>query len=303
MGVSSSVVDESHPAYLRFLDCFAAGASLQDIYSDSSHGFGVRERQPLTDPEDERRLLAACRLQFERVFSHSVNLADPIDRTLGLTGKLVLDFGCGTGALAVAVALKGAVVTAADPTAISLEACRWRALYFGLDEVRVKTVQLDIRPTLPFADASFDLVTCNSVFEFIPSERQAYLRELVRVTRPGGHVVLSTENGLYPRDYYTRLWFPLLRREKMRRLNVPYGLTYFELRRWLRATGRRVVDRSVRNEFNSLDNFVARRRLTGSRLLASASAVANAGVKGAFRLIGLPSQLLFPYTTFVFEVH
>lgn len=296
-----SVLDEGHPAYQRFLDCFAAGASLQDIYSESSEGFGVRERQPLADPQAERRLRAACRTQFERVFSHTLNLAEPIERTVGLAGRRVLDFGSGTGALAVAVALKGATVTASDPTPVSLEACRWRATYFGLDEARVRTVRLDVRPGLPFEDGSFDMVTCNSVFEFIPADREAYVRELVRVIRPGGHLVVSTENGLYPRDYYTRRWFPLWRRREMQRQNVPYGMTYFELRRWLRASGRRLVDRSVLNEFNSLDNFIARRDRDsrGTKLVATA----NDLVKRVFRVLGLPSQLLFPYTTFIFELH
>ncbi len=298
-----TVVDESHPAYEKFLACFVEGASLQDIYTESEDGFAVRTRKSVDDPAVQRKLRASCRVQFDRIFSHQRNLAEPIAEHIGLEGKNVLDFGSGTGALAVAVALKGASVTATDPTAVSLEACNWRARYFGLDESRVRTVHIGIEPGLPFADASFDMVTCNSVFEFIPSRRDQYVRELVRVLRPGGHLVLSTENGLFPIDYYTRRLFPLFRRSLMRKINAPYGLTYFELKRWLRMTGRQVNDLSKSNAFNSMDHFIARRREAGGGVVVEAANLANTALKGACRALGLSSQIFFPYTTFMFELH
>jgi 2-polyprenyl-3-methyl-5-hydroxy-6-metoxy-1,4-benzoquinol methylase len=296
-------VDEQNAAYQNFLDCFIRGASLQDIYSDYDKGFGVRRRGAELDDATRARLARACRVQFDRIFSHAANLADPIDRMIGLQGKQVLDFGSGTGALAVAVAMKGASVTATDPTRLSLDACEWRARYFKLDEGAVRTVEIGVKPGLPFSDGSFDMVTCNSVFEFIPARRDEYVRELVRVLRPGGHLVLSTENGLYPVDYYTRRLFPLFRREQMQRLNMPYGMTYFELRRWAKSSGRRLVDRSLMNEFNSMDNVVARRRLSNPGAGTELLNLCNTALKHACRALGVPSQLLFPYTTFVFEMH
>jgi ubiquinone/menaquinone biosynthesis C-methylase UbiE len=300
--LSQATIDESHPEYVKFLECYIEGASLQDIYGESKEGFGVRRRRNVDDPEVRRRLSAACRVQFDRMFSHEKTLAEPIERLLGLAGKHVLDFGSGTGALAVAVARRGATVVATDPTPVSLKACTHRAAYFGLDESRVRTVALGIEPGLPFPDRSFDLVTCNSVFEFIPSRRDEYVRELTRVIRPGGHLVLSTENGLYPVDYYTRRLFPLWRRTTMRRLNVPYGMTYFELRRWVQASGRSVKDLSLDNRFNSLDHFIARRRQDGGARLAAVAGMVNAVLKGACRVVRLPSQIFFPYTTFMFEL-
>lgn len=298
-----TAVDEGHPAYEKFLASFIKGASLQDIYTESEDGFGIRSRKEVDDPAIQRKLRAACRVQFNRIFSHQRNLADPIAAHLGLQDKNVLDFGSGTGALAVAVALKGATVTATDPTPVSLEACNWRARYFGLDENQVRTVEIGVTPGLPFADCSFDMVTCNSVFEFIPLRRDEYVRELVRVLRPGGHLVLSTENGLFPVDYYTRQLFPLFRRAHMRRINAPYGLTYFELKRWLRKTGREVKDLSKSNAFNSIDHFVNRRREAGGGFVAEAANLANTALKSSCRAIGLSSQIFFPYTTFMFELH
>jgi SAM-dependent methyltransferase len=53
---------------------------------------------------------------------------------------------------------------------------------------------------LPFADASFDLVTSFQVLEHVP-DPAPFLAELARVTRPGGSVILATPNAatrLYP---------------------------------------------------------------------------------------------------------
>ena len=46
---------------------------------------------------------------------------------------------------------------------------------------------------LPFADSSFDFVSCNHVLEHI-FETEKFLREIRRVTQPGGLVVISVPN-------------------------------------------------------------------------------------------------------------
>lgn len=57
-------------------------------------------------------------------------------------------------------------------------------------------VQADIGE-LPFADGSFDRVLCTSVLVHLEDEQEG-LAELVRVTRPGGRLVLSANNLLHP---------------------------------------------------------------------------------------------------------
>jgi SAM-dependent methyltransferase len=49
---------------------------------------------------------------------------------------------------------------------------------------------------IPVADASFDVVLCLQVLEHVPDPAAA-VRELHRVVRPGGRVLLST-HGIYP---------------------------------------------------------------------------------------------------------
>ena len=49
--------------------------------------------------------------------------------------------------------------------------------------------------SLPFADASFDLVTCTEVIEHLEHYRQT-LREMHRVLKPAGRLVVTTPNIL-----------------------------------------------------------------------------------------------------------
>lgn len=58
----------------------------------------------------------------------------------------------------------------------------------------VRAVVADLARRLPFADQSFDVVHSNQVIEHVPDIDQ-FLSEMYRVLRPGGYVVISTENG------------------------------------------------------------------------------------------------------------
>ncbi len=56
---------------------------------------------------------------------------------------------------------------------------------------------------LPFEDASFDLVICSEVLEHIPDEKTA-VREIIRVLKPGGTLVVSV-----PRYFPERICWAL----------------------------------------------------------------------------------------------
>lgn len=111
----------------------------------------------------------------------SAGLAD-LAGTLG--SARVLDVGCGPGALtSELVARVGAVnVTAVDPSAPFVAAARERN--------PGATVLLAAAEVLPFADASFDAAFAQLVVHFM-TEPVGGLREMRRVTRPGGVVAAS----------------------------------------------------------------------------------------------------------------
>lgn len=56
-----------------------------------------------------------------------------------------------------------------------------------------RVVRADLNRDLPWRDSSFDVVTSNQVIEHL-YDTDTFMRECVRVVRPGGLVVMSTEN-------------------------------------------------------------------------------------------------------------
>ena len=98
----------------------------------------------------------------------------------------VLDVGCGSGRLTVALALAGASVTGLDSSRQRLDDASRRASEAG---VRLKLLRADMEERLPFADASFDGVASRLAL-MIAVDPLATLRELGRVLEPGGRVAI-----------------------------------------------------------------------------------------------------------------
>jgi SAM-dependent methyltransferase len=96
-------------------------------------------------------------------------------------GQSVLDVAAGTGNVAIRAAEKGALVTASDLTPENFAA--------GRREAAARGVELEWREAdaedLPFADASFDVVTSSMGAIFAPDHRRV-AHEMLRVCRPGG---------------------------------------------------------------------------------------------------------------------
>ena len=112
-------------------------------------------------------------------------------RSLELGGgpSRVLDLATGTADLALLIARKhpGAHVTGLDPAGRMLDVGRAKALDAGLDG-RVRLVTGDAE-RLPFPDDHFDGVTLAFGIRNVPDRGRA-LREMGRVTRPGGRIAV-----------------------------------------------------------------------------------------------------------------
>ena len=105
----------------------------------------------------------------------------------------VLDVGCGTGKLAGRVADAGYRVHGVDPSRAMLQLLRERRPDIG--------TAVSDGTSLPFAEGTFALTYCVAVLHHIADAdavRRA-LAEMVRVTRPGGDVLVWDHN---PRNPY-----------------------------------------------------------------------------------------------------
>jgi ubiquinone/menaquinone biosynthesis C-methylase UbiE len=95
----------------------------------------------------------------------------------------VLDVGCGTGNLAVELAR--------NPGLTSIEAFDFSPSYIAYAKARGADPRINFQTAdacaMPFADGTFDLTLSMLVLAFIPEPQRA-VREMVRVTKPGGIV-------------------------------------------------------------------------------------------------------------------
>jgi 2-polyprenyl-3-methyl-5-hydroxy-6-metoxy-1,4-benzoquinol methylase len=104
-----------------------------------------------------------------------------------LTGKEVLDFGCGDGENATQLARLGAHVTGIDISPELIDLARQRAVLDGVEE-NTEFVAADIEDK-PFSDNSFDFVLCSAVIHHVVIERTVPL--LYACLKPGGRAIMA----------------------------------------------------------------------------------------------------------------
>jgi SAM-dependent methyltransferase len=138
----------------------------------------MNPNQALWEKGDFTRIAATMRTSGEAL----------VDR-LGITkGLEVLDLGCGDGTTAVPAARRGADVLGVDIARNLVDAGNKRAADEGLGNLRFQ--QGDACALTDLADDRFDLVV--SIFGAMFAPRPIDVaKEMVRVTRPGGRIVMG----------------------------------------------------------------------------------------------------------------
>ena len=135
----------------------------------------------------------------------------------------VLDLPAGNGLLANAIRNMGHEVACGD-----------------INRERPDYHYVDMSQPLPFAADTFDAVLCLEGVEHLVNP-VAYIRELSRIVRPGGHIVLSTPNVM---NFWSRLHFlftgayyqfnpaavPELKPDEAADRGHVFPLSYFQLR-------------------------------------------------------------------------
>ena len=149
---------------------------------------------------------------------------------INANSKRVLDVGCGPGNLLVAL-------SADTPELLIGVDVDETFLVFGRSQVEksidpsstVPTLFRASLPVLPFADETFDLVTCFLVMPHVPDDNAA-LTELARVLKSGGTLAISGHGLGFPLRYLKRF---RLRPLQMYLASLIYRCTG---RKWIRNT-------------------------------------------------------------------
>ena len=157
----------------KLIDAYSAEehAARADVYFEAiDNPWAFHLKKPFQSPDDARATMAG--------FSAILSLGNIRQ------GDVVVDFGCGTGWLTVALALMRCRPIGLD---ISPAALRIAAAYAeSLPTLKGAPIRFEaIGETLPLDDASVDRVVCFDAFHHV-RDPKATLAEFARVLRPGG---------------------------------------------------------------------------------------------------------------------
>ena len=167
----------------------------------------IRERFPW---RFEKMPLAVLNRDYLRIVDHHLeHLMPHAQRYMNADVRRVLDFGCGSGGSAIALAMLypnlHCVGTDIDEAEISV--AHERAKLYNVAD-RCEFHHVTPGEPLPFAAGSFDFSLCSSVLEYCiePGVRRFCVQEMVRLVAPQGHLFFAVPNGLYPFEIHTGKW-------------------------------------------------------------------------------------------------
>lgn len=135
--------------------------------------------------------------------------------------QTVVDVGTGTGFMAAGLAPSAQKVIGVDFSDAMLQVARENMAHVGLSNVEFRQGDLE---HLPLEDASGDVVVANMALHHAPDPAAA-LREMARVCKPGGHVVITDEQS-HPFE-----WF------KTELADVWLGFTREQIDQWFAGAG------------------------------------------------------------------
>jgi len=158
-----------------------------------------REKLRSRFPQQVQVAEEALERDYVRVVDHHLRSLTPRLRAyLDSNVRRVLDFGCGSGgsAIALAMAYPGVFCHGTDVDAEEIEIAKERAQLYGVAE-RCDFRYVAPDSPLPFDDGFFDLCQCSSVLEYVvdPAARQFCVREMVRLLAPDGLLFVSVPAG------------------------------------------------------------------------------------------------------------
>ena len=129
-------------------------------------------------------------------------------------GDRVLEVGAGPGRFTIELARLGAQVSVCDLSPGQLELNRQRVAAEGLEEHVVERQLADVLDLSRWDEASFDATICfGGPLSYVVERADEGIAELVRVTRPGGHVLVSVMSLVGTVTHFLPILLDLVRRD------------------------------------------------------------------------------------------
>ncbi|WP_082772444.1 bifunctional 2-polyprenyl-6-hydroxyphenol methylase/3-demethylubiquinol 3-O-methyltransferase UbiG [Actinoplanes sp. TFC3] len=141
--------------------------------------------------------------ESERIFSGEPNVAF-VGEVADLTPGTALELGCGEGADAVWLALKGWTVTAVDISGVALAKAAGHAQDAG---VSIVLQRHDLTRTFP--GGTYDLVTSQFLYSMGDFPREAILRRAAAAVNPGGVLLIESHQDFGGHHSDETMRFPL----------------------------------------------------------------------------------------------
>jgi ubiquinone/menaquinone biosynthesis C-methylase UbiE len=129
-------------------------------------------------------------------------------------GDRVLDIGAGPGRFTIELAQLGADVVVADVSPGQLELNRERVASAGVEERVLERAIADVTDLSRWPDASFDVAVClGGPLSYALDGAEQGIAELTRVTKRGGHVLLSVMSLVGTMIHFLPIVLDLVRRD------------------------------------------------------------------------------------------
>jgi ubiquinone/menaquinone biosynthesis C-methylase UbiE len=167
-----------------------------------------------------------------------------------LKNKNILEVGCGYGSLSVFLAKREARVTGIDISSEAIKISKRNTRLFRQKINFIEANAIDI----PFKDKKFDITICCDTLEHIPDYKKA-IKELIRVTKKGGLILITTPNIMNPKGLYLK---------RTSRQPIENAFNYWTIKRELKSRGLKIKKVLVKEYFTDRDPKLLEKILSNS---------------------------------------
>ncbi len=187
--------------FLQFLDKMEIYLDRMPASNNELFRKAIRAKAVTAKDYDERIRMQTLQFQIDNYYKPGDRaLKARIDTVLSFLrpgpGEKILDVGCGVGTFAYHCARAGARGTGVDYSEESIRVAKRLAGDFGVS-ANTEFICCDAAGRLPYDDASFDKIVAADFMEHIDdAEKREAIREMSRVLKPGGIMVIFMPNGI-----------------------------------------------------------------------------------------------------------